>query len=148
MHWWNWLYSPIKCMSAHTEISPSLINAGLPEKCVVLVLVKTCRGITEHASYIMWSLLHLVFFSVIDFRVSSLWSRQPNHSSDHYTNEQLFGKLSRRVTLDDQNQFSKAVGIIKQEWNTFTWHFLNHKICEIYSLTSVWGLYLINERLH
>lgn len=44
-------------------------------------------------------------FSAIDFRVSGLCSRQPNHSSDHYTNEQLFGKLSRRVTLDDQNQF-------------------------------------------
>lgn len=70
----------------------------------------------------MSSLLHLVFAAIV-FRAVGLCNRQPNYSSDHYTNEQLFGKLTRQVTLDDHNQFSEALGFIKQERNTFTWHF-------------------------
>lgn len=68
----------------------------------------------------MLSLLHLVFATIV-FRMSGLCSRQPNYLSDHYTNEQLFGKLTPQVTLDDHNQFSEAMGFIKQERNTFTW---------------------------
>lgn len=70
----------------------------------------------------MSSLFHLVFAAIV-FRVSGLCSRQPNYSSDHYTNEELFAKLTWRVTLDDHNQFSQAMGFIKQKRNTFTWHF-------------------------
>lgn len=60
----------------------------------------------------MSSLLHLVFVA-IGFRVSDLCGRQPNYPSDHYTNEQLFGKLTQRVMLDDHNQFSEAMGFIE-----------------------------------
>lgn len=88
----------------------------------VSVLFKTFGGITKHARYIMSSLLHLVFVQLflerLDFATDSQTTRQIITLMSSY-----LANWPDRSRLMITTSFSEALGFIKQERTTFTWHF-------------------------